>query len=140
MKKDFKATCRLQKWANSHIRANFYMAIGPDREKFTGKEYNISLANAFETSTANAAPRKPEKEGLTEMQFHNYVGFKAYFNFKFKDPMLDQKPFMAVWYSNETDNTLYSDWTFPSMYIFDDFYYASSSQKLLTTDYMIVGN
>ena len=43
------------------------MAIGPDREKFLGKEYNISLANAFETSTANAAPRKPEKEGLTEM-------------------------------------------------------------------------
>lgn len=26
------------------------------------------------------------------------------------------------------------------MYVWDDFYYESTSQKLLTTDYMIVGN
>jgi len=103
-------------------------------------EYNISIANAFETSTGNAAPIKPTKTNVTTMQFHNYVGYKSYFKFAFKDPMLGQKPFMAVWYSNQTDNTKYNDWTFPSMYVWDDFYYESTSQKLLTTDYMIVGN
>ena len=139
MRTNFKSTCRAQKWANSHFRVNFYMGIGPDRKKFVGSEYNITAASAFDTSTANAGPSEPIKTDLTQMSFHNYVGFKAYFNFVFKDPMLDQKPFMAVWYSNQTDNTLYNDWTFPSMYVFDDFYYASTSRKLLTTDYMTVG-
>jgi hypothetical protein len=67
MRTDFKATCRTQKWANSHFRANFYMGVGPDREKFLGSEYNISLSNAFDTSTAGAAPRKPDRTGIKEM-------------------------------------------------------------------------
>ena len=76
------------------------MGIGPDKEKFMGTEYNISLANAFETSTTGAKLQKPTRTNITDMEFHNYVGFKAYFNFVFKDPMLDQRPFIAVWGSN----------------------------------------
>ena len=65
MRTDFKATCRAQLWANSHFRVNFYMGIGPDRKKFVGSEYNITAANAFETSTKNAGPREPIKIGIT---------------------------------------------------------------------------
>ena len=64
------------------------MALGPDWNKFEGKLYNITHSSVFETSTGGQ-PKKLVEENLTEMEFHNYVGYKAYFKFEFKDPMLD---------------------------------------------------
>ena len=115
------------------------MGVGPDWNKFKGTEYNISHSSVFETSTGGS-PKQFVSANKTEMEFHNYVGYKAYFNFIFKDPMIDQEIFLAVWNSNATDLSLYNNWTFPNMYIWDDFYYATTSTKLLTTDYFKIGN
>ena len=114
------------------------MAVGPDKDKFVGTKFNITIGSAFETETGGL-PKKEIGTNVTDMQFNNYIGFKAYFNWVFKDPMLDQKPFIAVWASNETDNSLYNNWTFPNMYVWDDFFYSPNNRRLLTTDYITVG-
>ena len=37
----YTATCRIMSWANSSLRVLHFMAIGPHKDKFSGKIYKL---------------------------------------------------------------------------------------------------
>ena len=70
------------------------------------------------------------------MKLIKYIEFKAGISFLFKDALhgIQIKP--KIFSTNSTNTTMYDNWTFSNMYLWDDFFYADNTNLLLNSDVM----
>ena len=89
-------------------------------------------ANGFNVTTL--------KKNLTEMELIKYIEFSAGINFKFSDELKNIRVRPKMFGTNETDPTLFDSWTFSSSDVWDNFYYADSTDLLMESHPIRVGN
>lgn len=71
------------------------------------------------------------------MTFNMSITFEAGLKFKFRDPIVGQKLKAVIFMITDTNKTRYGNWTFPSLYMWDDMFY--KEPRLLNSEYLIVG-
>ena len=74
------------------------------------------------------------------MTFNNIISFKAYFELKFENDFKGQEVKFTLWQSKISNNSLYSNYTFPINYKWDDFYYDMQNHRILNGHYITVGH
>ena len=91
----------------------------PLKEKFRGKNYHIS----YNSETRVNGEKVLTKDDVQDLQFNNSIAFSAYFETHFTKAFSGQKIDMTIWQSDITDYSLFGNFTFPTMFDWDDFYY-----------------
>lgn len=110
------------------IRVNYFMALGPGREKVKGTKYKVIQDKNYNWDT-KGKERLIVESNITQINFNNFINFDSKFKFTlFPNEKFDNSHVkIRIFHSNETDDSLYSNMTFKDMYEWDEFYYSSNT-------------
>ena len=113
------------------------MALGPEQYKYKGKKYHV--AYDYENLSANGEHKLIESN-VTQIFFNNSIAFNTFFEFKFSEKFNGQEAGFTVWTSEITNSSMYYNFTFPTMFDWDDFYYDRRNTRVLDSRKIKIGS
>lgn len=120
------ANCKMTAWANDRIRFNYFLGVGHEN---IGYEYKSSSLlsqgdEGYPFDIWNPQYNEPEVTTATTYHYMSDPSFHNYFSFDFKDSLQGLTLRSLMFNSgNATDSEVYFGWSFPTPFIWDQYWY-----------------